>query len=32
MLTMRTGGPRVEVEYEHEMESIPLTKEALRDW
>ncbi|KAI8996373.1 Mak16 protein [Trametes punicea] len=25
-------GPRVEVEYEHEMESIPLTKEALANW
>jgi len=25
-------GPRVEVEYEHEMESVPLTKEALRNW
>ena len=26
------GGPRVEVEYEHEMESVPLTKEALANW
>ncbi|KAI0788821.1 ribosomal L28e protein family-domain-containing protein [Abortiporus biennis] len=25
-------GPRVEVEYEHEMESVPLTKEALANW
>ncbi|KAI0715996.1 ribosomal L28e protein family-domain-containing protein [Cerioporus squamosus] len=25
-------GPRVEVEYEHEMESVPLTKEALASW
>ncbi|KAI0763783.1 Mak16 protein [Trametes elegans] len=25
-------GPRVEVEYEHEMESAPLTKEALANW
>ncbi|KAI0704368.1 ribosomal L28e protein family-domain-containing protein [Cytidiella melzeri] len=25
-------GPRVEVEYEHEMESIPLSKEAVRNW
>ncbi|OJT09810.1 Protein mak16 [Trametes pubescens] len=25
-------GPRVEVEYEHEMESVPLTKEALTNW
>ncbi|KAI0791639.1 ribosomal L28e protein family-domain-containing protein [Irpex lacteus] len=31
-LTYLLGGPRVEVEYEHEMESIPLTKEALRNW
>lgn len=27
-----SGGPRVEVEYEHEMESVPLTKEALANW
>lgn len=26
------GGPRVEVEYEHEMESVPLTKEKLANW
>ncbi|KAI0343171.1 Mak16 protein [Trametopsis cervina] len=25
-------GPRVEVEYEHEMESVPLTKETLQNW
>ncbi|TBU49212.1 ribosomal L28e protein family-domain-containing protein [Dichomitus squalens] len=25
-------GPRVEVEYEQEMESVPLTKEALANW
>ncbi|KAI0641882.1 Mak16 protein [Trametes meyenii] len=25
-------GPRVEVEYEHEMESVPLTKETLANW
>ncbi|KAH9935878.1 Mak16 protein [Epithele typhae] len=25
-------GPRVEVEYEHEMESVPLTKEVLANW
>ncbi|OCH91014.1 Mak16 protein [Obba rivulosa] len=25
-------GPRVEVEYEHEMESTPLTKEMLANW
>jgi len=25
-------GPRVEVEYEHEMESVPLTKSALVNW
>ena len=25
-------GPRVEVEYEHEMETTPLTKEALANW
>ncbi|KAJ3001042.1 hypothetical protein NUW54_g6688 [Trametes sanguinea] len=25
-------GPRVEVEYEHEMESVPLTKEAVANW
>ncbi|KAH9946528.1 Mak16 protein [Amylocystis lapponica] len=25
-------GPRVEVEYEHEMESVPLTKETLASW
>ncbi|RDX54323.1 Mak16 protein [Lentinus brumalis] len=25
-------GPRVEVEYEHEMESVPLTKEAIASW
>ncbi|KAI0091766.1 ribosomal L28e protein family-domain-containing protein [Irpex rosettiformis] len=25
-------GPRVEVEYEHEMESVPLTKDVLRNW
>ncbi|KXN81520.1 Protein mak16 [Leucoagaricus sp. SymC.cos] len=25
-------GPRVEVEYEHEMESVPLTKSALANW
>ncbi|KAI0675464.1 ribosomal L28e protein family-domain-containing protein [Trametes maxima] len=25
-------GPRVEVEYEHEMESVPLTKEAIANW
>ncbi|GBE86519.1 ribosomal L28e protein family-domain-containing protein [Sparassis latifolia] len=25
-------GPRVEVEYEHEMETVPLTKEALANW
>jgi len=25
-------GPRVEVEYEQEMETAPLTKEMLRDW
>lgn len=31
-LTSHTGGPRVEVEYEHEMESVPLTKEVLRSW
>ena len=27
-----SGGPRVEVEYEHEMESVPLTKEAIANW
>lgn len=27
-----TGGPRVEVEYEQEMESVPLTKEMLASW
>ena len=26
------GGPRVEVEYEHEMETVPLTKEVLASW
>ena len=26
------GGPRVEVEYEHEMETTPLTKETLANW
>ncbi|KJA25666.1 hypothetical protein HYPSUDRAFT_133965 [Hypholoma sublateritium FD-334 SS-4] len=25
-------GPRVEVEYEHEMESVPLSKSALANW
>ncbi|KAF5362173.1 hypothetical protein D9756_002567 [Leucocoprinus leucothites] len=25
-------GPRVEVEYEHEMESVPLTKSVLANW
>ncbi|PCH44402.1 Mak16 protein [Wolfiporia cocos MD-104 SS10] len=25
-------GPRVEVEYEHEMETVPLTKEVLASW
>ncbi|CCM02553.1 uncharacterized protein FIBRA_04656 [Fibroporia radiculosa] len=25
-------GPRVEVEYEHEMETVPLTKEAVASW
>lgn len=29
---LRLGGPRVEVEYEQEMESIPLTKSALANW
>lgn len=27
-----SGGPRVEVEYEHEMESVPLAKSALANW
>lgn len=31
-LTYFTGGPRVEVEYEQEMESVPLTKEMLANW
>ena len=26
------GGPRVEVEYEQEMESVPLTKSILANW
>jgi protein MAK16 len=26
------GGPRVEVEYEQEVESVPLTRQALADW
>lgn len=26
------GGARVEVEYEQEMESVPLTKEMLASW
>ena len=26
------GGPRVEVEYEQEMESVPLTKSVLANW
>ncbi|KAI0726757.1 Mak16 protein [Fomitopsis betulina] len=25
-------GPRVEVEYEHEMESVPITKETIANW
>ena len=25
-------GPRVEVEYEQELETVPLTKEALANW
>ncbi|KAG9223769.1 hypothetical protein CCMSSC00406_0004890 [Pleurotus cornucopiae] len=28
----RRQGPRVEVEYEHEMESVPLTRSALANW
>jgi protein MAK16 len=27
-----TEGPRVEVEYEHEMESVPISKSALANW
>jgi hypothetical protein len=26
------GGARVEIEYENDMESVPLTKSALADW
>lgn len=26
------GGPRVEVEYEQEVESVPLTRSALANW
>lgn len=26
------GGPRVEVEYEHEVETVPFTKETLANW
>ena len=32
LIIYSVGGPRVEVEYEHEMESVPLTKEALANW
>ncbi|KAF7430570.1 hypothetical protein PC9H_006278 [Pleurotus ostreatus] len=28
----RRQGPRVEVEYEHEMESVPLTRSVLANW
>jgi len=28
----KKGGARVEIEYEHEMESVPLTKSALANW
>ena len=31
-LPLSSEGPRVEVEYEHEMESVPLSKEALANW
>ena len=27
-----SGGPRVEVEYEQEVESVPLTRSALANW
>ncbi|KIJ20765.1 hypothetical protein PAXINDRAFT_165604 [Paxillus involutus ATCC 200175] len=30
--SQKSKGPRVEVEYEHEMESIPLTQSTLANW
>lgn len=32
MLNHLTEGPRVEVEYEHELESIPITRSSLLNW
>lgn len=31
-LSRLTDGPRVEVEYEHELESIPITRSSLSNW
>lgn len=31
-LTHFTEGPRVEIEYEHELESIPITRSSLSNW
>ena len=31
-LNCPTEGPRVEIEYEHELESIPITRSSLSNW
>ena len=31
-LNRLTEGPRVEIEYEHELESIPITRSSLSNW
>lgn len=32
MLNCLAEGPRVEIEYEHELESIPITRSSLSNW
>ena len=32
VLNSVTEGPRVEIEYEHELESVPITRSSLSNW